>query len=562
MKKLLLTTSITTILASAAMLPSIATADDGGANADKSVLNIAPRMRTSWVRNFNPYNQTTFLPTTNEFAYEPLAIFNSMQGGKIHYRLATSLEYAEDLKSVTFTIRQGVKWSDGQEFTAKDVLFSFNLVKQNPALDSRAIWDRISGVELVDSHTIRFDLPMADGGAAMEIVQVPVVAEHVWKDVSDPISFTNENPVGTGPMTEIERFTPRVYVQCRNPHYWDTESLKVDCVRLPQLANNDQVLALAKKGELDWFGSFLPDIDKTYVADDEDNHKYWFPAGSMVAFNFNLESRHEGNRQAFNNREFRRALSMAMDREAMVDIAGYGYPTINEYPSGLGAGYHAWNNDQVDQKFGQFTKYNVESAKALLESAGFKDSNGDGYVNNADGSKIEFSIIVPNGWTDWVNTVQIAVDGLQEVGINAKVQTPEAPAWTSALIDGSYDAGINSYYQGTTPHYMYNSAFNGEQQGKSRFAVTRFSTPELDALLDSFYQTIDPTKQKEVMDDIQYVIAENMPYVPVFNNPTWYQYNEKRFEGFFSADNPVARPQVHPGVPERLLHLLSIKPRS
>ncbi len=99
---------------------------------------------------------------------------------------------------------------------------------------------------------------------------------------------------------------------------------------------------------------------------------------------------------------------------------------------------------------------------------------------------------------------------------------------------------------------------------KARLVSQRrvFNQPELDKLLDSFYLTIDNNKQRKVMDDIQLVVAENMPYVPVFNNPIWYQYNETRFEGFFSADNPVARPQIHPEVPERLLHLLSIKPKS
>ncbi|WP_202906954.1 ABC transporter substrate-binding protein [Vibrio mexicanus] len=545
MKRLLLTSTIASALAGAAMMPSLAAADNSGATSEKSVLNIAPRMRTSWVRNFNPYNKTTFLPTTNEFVYEPLAIYNLMQGGKVHYRLAESIEYADDLKSVTFKIRDGVKWSDGKPFTAKDVLFSFNLIKEHGALDNRSIWERIDGIELVGENSVKFSLPQPDGGAAIEIVQVPVVPEHVWKDVEEPVSFTNENPVGTGPMTEIERFTPRLYVQCRNPHYWDNDNLQVDCLRLPQLANNDQVLALAQRGELDWFGSFLPDIDKTYVASDQDHHKYWFPAGSMVAFNFNLASDHEGNNQAFNNVDFRRAMSMVMDRQAMVNIAGYGYPTINEYPSGLGAAYHVWNNDKVDQEFGQYTKYNIKAAKKLLADAGFKDTTGDGYINNADGSKIEFNVIVPNGWTDWVNTVQIAVEGMQEVGVNAKVQTPEAPAWTAALIDGSYQAAINSYFPGITPHYMFNTAFNSSQEGASRFSATRFNQPELDKLLDSFYLTIDNNKQRKVMDDIQLVVAENMPYVPVFNNPIWYQYNETRFEGFFSADNPVARPQIH-----------------
>ncbi len=555
MKKLLLTSITSAMLITSVSVPTIAV------GAEKSVLNIAPVQRTSWVRNYNPYNQTTILPTTNEYVYEPLAIYNALQGGKIHYRLAEAIEYSDDLKSVTFKLRKGVKWSDGKEFNAEDVKFSFDMVKQNLALDTRAIWKRITGIEVVGSHTVKFNLPKADGGAAMEIVRVPIVAEHIWKDVKDPVTFTNENPVGTGPMTEVERFTERVYVQCRNPHYWDNDTLKVDCVRLPQLANNDQVLAAAQKGELDWFGSFLPDIDKTYVSKDTKNHKYWFPAGSNVAFNLNLESKKPGNKQAFNDINFRRAFSMAMDRSGMVNIAGYGYPTLNDYPSGLGAGYHAWNNPEVEKKYAQFTKLDTKAAKALLAKAGFKDANSDGFLQNADGSEIKFSIIVPNGWTDWVNTVQIAVDGLQEVGINASISTPEAPAWTAALIDGSYDVGINAYFAGVTPHLMYNTGFHSSQLNKTRFSAARFSTPELDKQLDSFYNTVDRAEQQKTMNEIQMIMAENMPFIPVFNNPTWFQYNTTRFEGFFSADNPVAKPQPHPDVPERLLHLLSLKPK-
>ena len=116
-----------------------------------------------------------------------------------------------------------------------------------------------------------------------KIVEMPIIAQHAWKDVADPVTFANETPVGTGPMTEITRFTPQIYEQCRNPHYWDAASLKVDCLRFPQIANNDQMLTAAASGELDWFASFLPDIDKTYVASDKDHHGYWFPPGSLVA---------------------------------------------------------------------------------------------------------------------------------------------------------------------------------------------------------------------------------------------------------------------------------------
>lgn len=546
-------------LCSTALLTAAMLAPASMAHAE-AILSALPVQRTAWVENYNPYNQSTRLPSVNDFIYEPLVVFNSMKGGKPHYRLAESFEYSEDLKSLTFKLRDNLKWSDGEDFTADDIVFSFNLVNENKALDIYGLASIVASVEALDPRTVRFDLAAANSGAVHSIVRLAIVPEHVWADVEDPITFTNPDPVGSGPLTEIRRFTPQEYVQCRNPHYWDDESLHIDCMRFPQIGTNDQALAAAARGELDWMGSFFPDIEKTFVAADPENHKYWFPAGSLVVFNMNMETAHEGNREAFNDVNFRRAVSMSFDREAMVDIAGYGYPTINQYPSGLGQAYHSWNNPAVDAEYGQFMRYDVDAAKALLEGNGYSDSNGDGFLETPSGKEISFEIIVPNGWTDWVNTVQLAVEGLTALGIDASVATPEAAVWTERLIKGDFDFAINSYFTGTTPHYHFDLALHARNQGKTRFGATRYRNEKLSGLLDSFFKTDDQEKQRAIMDDIQVEIGRDMPYIAVFNNPLWYQYNTKRFTGFFSADNPQAKPTVHDETPERLLHLLSLRP--
>ncbi|MCV5591835.1 ABC transporter substrate-binding protein, partial [Escherichia coli] len=83
----------------------------------------------------------------------------------------------------------------------------------------------------------------------------------------------------------------------------------------------------------------------------------------------NFQTKNPGNHEAFNDINFRRAFSMAMDRQSMVDIAGYGYPTVNEYPSGLGKAFDSWNNLEVDKKYGKYNKFDLEGAKALLKEA-------------------------------------------------------------------------------------------------------------------------------------------------------------------------------------------------
>jgi peptide/nickel transport system substrate-binding protein len=96
--------------------------------------------------------------------------------------------------------------------------------------------------------------------------------------------------------------------------------------------------------------------------------------------------------------------------------------------------------------------------------------------------------------------------------------------------------------------------------GRNRFAAARYVNPELDAALDAFNATTDADAQREAMTKILALIAADMPLINVFNNPLWYEYNTTRFTGFFNADNPVARPVVYAGVPERLLHLLALSP--
>ncbi|MFM4718907.1 ABC transporter substrate-binding protein [Aeromonas bivalvium] len=540
--------------------PQLHAAD--GTTDNKTVLTLVAQQETAWVKNFNPFLQAGLLHTTKEFIYEPLVIFNELQGGRPEFRLATQYEFSKDLTSVIFDLRQGVKWSDGEGFDADDVIFSFNLVKAHKALDERAIWTQISGVEKLDQYKVKFDLVRVNTGVVNQIALVPLVPEHQWKTVKDPVAFTNDQPVGTGPFTQVDNFSAQLYTQCRNPHYWDNANLAIDCIRMPQMATNDQVLAAVMKGDVDWFGSFVPDIERLYVGNDPKHNKYWFPASGTVAFNVNFQTKDPGNHEAFNDINFRRAFSMAMDRQSMVDIAGYGYPTINEYPSGLGKLFDSWNNPEVDQKYGKFNKFDMAAAQALLKQAGYKDCDGDSFLDTPSCKKIAFKIIVPNGWTDWVNTVQIGVEGLKALGIDAKTATPEAAVWTDNLVTGDFDVALQGYLTGANPQNYFETAFHSRNMGErgNRFAAPRYQDPALDKLIDGFSQTADLAKQKAIMNEIQERVGANQTIIPVYNNPTWYEYNTKRFHGWFNADNPVAKPQVHSNTPERLLHVLALKP--
>ncbi|MFA0085073.1 ABC transporter substrate-binding protein [Vibrio sp. E150_011] len=551
-----------TALATAMIATAVTGFSSVAAAAERNELTVHPKEFNTFVRNFNPYLGATNLHTTTDFIYEPLVVFNEMHGNKPVFRLAEGFEMSDDLMTVTFDIRKGVKWSDGESFDADDVLFSFNLVKSKPELDQSGINSWVEKVEKLNDHQVKFYLTEANSNVPYEIVKVPVVPEHVWKDIKDPATFTNENPVGSGPFTEIDTFTGQLYVQCRNENYWDADNLEVDCLRVPQIANNDQFLGKVVNSEMDWTSSFIPDIDRTYAAASP-NHHYWYPPSGTQAFMLNFKNPDEVKNEALNNVDFRRAFSMALDRQTIIDIAFYGGGTVNDFASGLGYAFTAWSDEATHNKFKGYNSYDVEGAKALLSKAGFKDVNNDGFVDTPEGKSFELLIQSPNGWTDFNNTVQLAVEQLAEVGIKAKARTPDFSVYNQSMLEGSYDVAYTNYFHGADPYTYWNSAYNSTLQhgdGMPRFAMHFYQNSDLDSLLSSFYKTADKDEQMKIAHGIQKIIAQDQVTVPVMSGAYMFQYNTTRYTGWWNEQNPQGRPNIWAGIPERLLHVLDLKP--
>jgi len=547
---------VTTALVSTLFSP-LAIAQEAGAK--KNVLTLVSQFKPKWERNFNPFLAQERVPTTMQFIYEPLIVFNDLKGGTAEYRLATNHQFASDLKSISFDIRDGVKWSDGKSFTADDVVFSLQLAMKGGQLDPQGLAKSITAVEKVGLSEVKISLANIDTNIANKIVRAPIVAKHIWETVDSPETFKNENPVGTGPFTTIEVFKESVYVQCRNPNYYDDKNLDVDCIKMPQIGGNEQLLAAAIKGDLDWTSAFIPDIDEVLVAKNK-HYNYWFPAAGSASFILNFKSPKSTNRAAFNDINFRRAFSMALDRKAIIELAGYGYWSVNNYPDALGDQFVAWSNPQVQAKYGKYNKYNLGAAKQLLADSGYVDINGDGFVESPEGKRIKFRIMVPNGWSDFINTVQIAVEGLKEVGINATVSTPDFGIMVDKMKDARFDAAFTNYFAGPNPYRYYFTAFHSTQMDKDRFAAHHYVDSDLDALIDSFTQTADKQQQLAIMHDIQERIASNQTTIPTMSTNYNYQYNTERYTGWFNEQNPGGMPVVWPDTPERLIHILNLKP--
>ena len=266
------------------------------------------------VENFNPF-QGSQLHGTN-LIYEPLEIPSPIDGTYTPF-LATGYKFT-DPKTLVYTIRQGVKWSDGKDFTPADVVFTFNLLKKYPALDGRGVWQQITAVSASGNDvTMSFSAPNVP--FAISIAQTPIVPEHLWSNMADPTKDPNVKPVGTGPFM-LDAFAPTQYSLKKNPTYWQADKIAPAEVLFPAQASNQSTNQLdVVSGKFDWSYNFLPDVKTTYVAKDPAHNQYWFPPGGTIGLYLNLTKR------PYSDVNFRKGLSLALDRPTIALKAVNGY---------------------------------------------------------------------------------------------------------------------------------------------------------------------------------------------------------------------------------------------
>lgn len=498
-----------------------------------------PIINTGFVENFNPY---TTKDLYHGIMFEPLMVFNNMTG-ETDFRLAESYAYSDDLKTITLKLKPDLKWSDGTPLTAEDVVYSFMLTKEAPAFDQKGIWSgkNLQTITSTDETTVVFQLEKADSTFAWNLERYHIVPKHVWSKVNDLTTFTNPNPVGSGPMTVVKYLKPQQMELCRNPNYYLEGRPYLDCVNFRSYNDNSQIQPALIKGEIDWGSNFIADVESTFVAQDKANNHFWYPANDAIHLYVNTKQK------PFDDLRVRQALSMALDREAIVDIAAYGYPTANYNPGGIAELYKTHIDQSVNQKYGYLTQYDAEKAKSLLDEAGLVDKNGDGYRDNADGSNISFDIEVVNGWTDWIQVVQMVTEYFEEVGIKANVKTVDWAVYDKNLKESNYTMSINWSMVATNPILAYQEYFSTSRIGKTWHAGHGVNSPEIDNLIDSFGKIGNAQEQEAVISELQEFTAQNMPFIPLFSNPTWFQYSTKKVVGWPNEKDPYVQPVWYDG---------------
>ena len=525
-------------------------------NRDQEGLIVYQENQISWTRNFEPLNPVSICrwPTRGGI-YEPLYIYNPISTEWVPW-LATNYEWKNDNRKLLFSIRTGVKWSDGREFSAYDVAYTLNLWKQFPALDTRNAWDYLENVVAISDTLVEVDFKRVYVPGFEAIAGAYIVPKHIWSKLDDPLKFDNPDPVGTGPYTEVLRFNSQVWELGKNHNYWQKGKPHVEKLIFPTFSTNEQTTLALLSGNLDWAGAFIPAIQRIFVDKNPEHHHYWFRnTGYSTFLHTNTKD------PILQDTNVRKAISYAINREQVVKVGMYNY-TSPAHVTSLAGPMAKWHSPKINEKE-NWTAFNLEKANELLDDAGYKWKNKNERIDS-NGSPLKFNIIVVSGWSDWVRSAQVISQNLKKVGIQATVRTYDFGAWIARMQQGNFQMAVGWADKGATPYNFFKSMMFSEYVKPLGETADinwhRFGIKEADFLIKEFEQTSDENKIKNIIYKLQHLFIEHAPGIPLFAELSWAECNSKYFTNFPSSENTYGPLSVNEQ-PSFIFTLLNIKKR-
>jgi len=551
MRRLIVTGAAALLAAAVAACGSSAPSTSGAsANGPSGTLTISNEQGTLWNCSFNPFNPSNLGEgVTMGQVYEPLAFVDTLENGKATPWLATSWAWSDSNKVLTFTIRQGVKFNDGTPMTAADVAFTFNLMKKYPTLDVNSVWSVLSSV-VQQGNNVAFTFKAPAVPYFYYIAdQVPIVPEHVWSKISNPVTYADSNPVGTGAYT-VQPCTSQNITYVANTHYWQPGEPKIAKVLYPAFTSNDPANTYLSTGQAQWGSQFIPNIQAVYSSKSANNH-YWFPPIANVSLIPNLTV------AGLSDVHVRQAIAYAIDRNKVANIGEYGEePGANQSDIDVPT-FSAWLDSSAAAQYNY--GYDPAKAKQILVQDGYKLGSNGIFAKN--GQQLSFSVINIGGYSDWVASMSVIQQQLKAVGIAITPDNLASNDFLSRLYNGNYQLAYYAQTGGPTPYYEFrqwlysaNSAPIGKQASSD---WERYSNPATDQLLNSYAVTTDSATQHQIVDQLQQVVLSDVPFIPITEEVGWFQYNTTSFTGWPSPSDPYAIPAAYayPDMGQVLLHL-------
>ena len=445
------------------------------------------------------------------------------ESGLIPY-LAEDYSVSEDGLTYTFQLRKGVSFTDGTPFTAEDVKFTFDYMKEHPYK-----WVSVSMVEeasVVDEHTVEIKLNKTYNPFLSDVAgSLPILPKHIWENVTEPETFTEpEAAISTGPFI-LENYDSAAgpYTLKANEDYFYGD-VQIDKLVIANVSGGDSKEALLS-GEI----AAAPNISYKAAMSLKDSPEYTVlegPGLSVTRLYFNFDE------EAMAVKEIRQAMYHAVNLDEIVEKAygGAGYP---------GSAGHVqpgtpWYNPDVRQY-----AYDVETAKKMLSEAGAADSNGDGILEY-NGEEMSYTLTFTENDE---KLAELLVSYMKAVGIELVPQSADDATVKAAISEGNFELAFNT-----------NGSFGGDPVFLSRFATvgadgapsvtgqggTTWESEEYNRIYNESAVEQDDAKRHQQVNELQEIIAEELPCLTLYYKKAVAAYNNTIFDGFYYTPDGIS----------------------
>lgn len=452
--------------------------------------------------------------------------------------LAERWESSADGKTWTFHIRRGVKWSDGTDLTAKDVVYTFQRVldgeRENGQYGGYVTY--VTKIEATDDYTVVFTA--SEPSPAMLRMAVPILPEHVWKeiDADEVATFANtDSPVGSGPFRLVEVRTNQFYRFAANKDYW-AGAPKIDELVIRIFADDEAMAQALKKGEID----MIQDISAPIFDSLQGEPGITLSDSRYSGFNelgFNLGAQTVDNKPigdghpALRDKQVRTAIDHAIDRKTLVErvLRNHGTAATGVIPP-IYADAH-WNPGDGERIF------DLDAANMMLDAAGYPRGS-DGVRAGPDGRKLEFRLYGREESETSKGNVEYIRGWLREIGIIATVRIISEDEMTTLLGAGEFDLFEWGWVVEPDPDFQL-SVFTCDQRSyeedgeiSAGWSDSFYCNPAFDELYNRQKTILNATARADVVKQAQQMLYDDAVYSMLFYYNNIEAYRSDRFTGF------------------------------
>jgi len=476
----------------------------------------------------NPYTYVTGYPGWNMLLLQYDTLYQLDADGIPQPWLATSAEKSEDGLTVTLELRDDVLWHDGEKFTAEDVVFTVNYFKEfNHGRFTRALGS-IASAEATGEYSVVLTLSAPAPSLEMgTFADVPMLPQHIWSEIDAPdaedAEFSIDVNIGTGPYKLVEYQPDQFYRFEANADYFQGAPT-VQELTFIQYADTTGTIAALQSNEVDMLvGSVPPEqVDLLRMGGDIEIIQGPLFTTDMIIFDM--------AQAPFNNAVARKAMSLAINRQDIVDTVYLGAGTVGNI--GWIHPVSVFRNTAVE------TVYDVDQAKALLDEAGITDSDGNG-IRELDGAPLSFEFLVASDNSLRIRTAELVREMLLEIGIDAQIVVMERTAQVQAVWP-DFDVSKGRNYQmsmfGWSAPVQADpiriATLVNSDPAVGVLNLSGYVNPVADELSLELLQTIEPVRQKELLDELQAIIAEDLPFIMLDYPDGMYAYRSAVYSGW------------------------------